>query len=75
MVRRLRGHLSGGPSRMRAEHLREWLWEQRAGEVAKVKANEAELEGEMSRSESKERESKADEGTADRVEEREMAKW
>ena len=40
-----------------------------------MKAKEAELEGETSRSESKERESKADEGTDDRVEEREMAKW
>ena len=60
---------------MRAEHLREWLWEQRLGEVAKVKAKEAELEGETSRSESKERESKSYKGTADRVEERELAKW
>ena len=40
-----------------------------------MKENDAELEVETSRPESKERESKADEGTADRVEEREMAKW
>ena len=60
---------------MRSEHLREWLWEKRAGEAAKVKAKEAELEGETSRSDSEERESEAEEGTADRVEEMELAKW
>ena len=42
-VRRLQGHRSGGPSRMRAEHLQEWLREHRAEESAKAKAKEAEM--------------------------------
>ena len=54
-VRRLRGHQSGGPYYMRAEHLREWLREHRSEEAAKVKAKateaEAEAEGETSGSE------------------------
>ena len=33
-VSRLRGHRSGGPSRMRAEHLREWLQDHWRREVA-----------------------------------------
>ena len=40
-VRRLRGHCSGGPSRMRAEHLREWRWEHRVAEAATEVETEA----------------------------------
>ena len=62
---------------MRAEHLREWLREHRAGEVAKVKPKEAEaeVEGEKSGPESEDRERKAKEGISDGVEERETTKW
>ena len=48
----------GRPSRMRTEHLWEWLQKRRAEEAAKVKAKEAEAEaeaeGEMSGSEERE---------------------
>ena len=68
-VRRLWGHRSGGPYQMRAEHLREWLREHRSEEAAKVKANEAEAkveaEAEVETLGSEERESEAEEGTAD----------
>ena len=64
---------------MRAEHLREWLWEHQAGEAAKVNTKEAEAEAEAevetSGSESEEKESEAEEGTADGVEERDLTKW
>ena len=40
----LRGYQLGGPSRMRAEHLREWLREHQAEEAAKVKAKESEAD-------------------------------
>ena len=33
-VRRLRSNRSGGPSRMRGEHLRGWMWEARKAEAA-----------------------------------------
>ena len=46
VVRRLRGHRLGGPSRMRAEHLREWLREHRASEVAAEAEAEMETEAE-----------------------------
>ena len=38
MVRRLRSNCSGGISRMRAEHLRKWLGEDRKEEEAVVAA-------------------------------------
>ena len=41
-LRRLQGHQSGGPSWMRAEHLREWKWENIATEAATETATEAE---------------------------------
>ena len=59
---------------MRAENLREWLQEHQAGEAAKVKAKEVEAEEETSGPKSEEREIEAKEGTADKVEEREMNK-
>ena len=43
-VRGLWGHQSGGPSRIRVEHLREWLQENRSESAAKVKAKEEESE-------------------------------
>ena len=33
-VQRLWGHWLGGPSRMRAENLQEWMWEHREAEAA-----------------------------------------
>ena len=44
VVRRLRGHRLVGPSRMRTEHLREWLREHRASEVAAEAEMETEAE-------------------------------
>ena len=47
MGQRLWGHRSGGPYRMRAKHLREWMWEHRAAEAVA----EVEEEGETSETE------------------------
>ena len=71
-VWRLRGHQLGGPSRMRAEHLREWLREHIAAEAA----TEAETGtvGKTLGPEGKER-ATTKEGMKDGGEERETTKW
>ena len=68
MVRRLRGHRLGYPSRMHSEHLWEWLREHRAEEAEKLKEKEAKAESEGETLGSEERESEAEEGTAGEVE-------
>ena len=69
-MRRLWGHWLEGPSRMRVNHLREWIQEHRAAESAYEA--EAEAEGETPEIEGRDRET--DEGMTDGWEEREPTK-
>ena len=70
-VRILRGNRSGGPSHMRAKHLREWLWEHRSAEA--MTKLEMEAVGETSGPYGRER-ATTEEGMTDGGEERETTK-